>query len=587
MLRERHGGGGACLAHLVVLWSNHTSPPPQRNRAPLPHTRTEIIKARTKYQAVLDSASAHHERAQCALKDLMTYDFEGKAGLQSATADWVKQASEALKQAGSSLKAALDTWDAKEQKADTVEEIEGLLQDLKSTATEGVDNFLKQISACKKHTASLQAAVKSAQKTLQAQDAATEAATAKKSASITGQHEDALVVSGGWHATYGQLVSGMCASVVGQAMNKLENTHACSLDASVGEPISWSSPLSSPVVNPGLWRMPSVLGGCWPKSVGYVAPESHRACYVFEAVGSPRARNGPGIAHTSGWVAHLAQLPRVSPNPKVEQTLSEKIWQYVKSEKHAMTPVNMGSSFLEFSTSLAPVSILAPNLVGAAESITAHAYYEKQKGWLEKLLCSQKKNFATASVVDSSAKTFITDVICNQLGVGPLLHHKATYSNAALDTVYDAVFYRHLQGQNILSLTAYACSEARLLLGGSEVVVGWKYAEVQGKSFADKLRTLNDISAKDALELASKAGFAHHFKDRGNLIIVPAGYFVATITDGGEGAEVLRWALHSATKFVDEMRAVKECMEGLLDAYPSFKKSLHKQFLEVVELNIA
>jgi hypothetical protein len=123
-----------------------------------------------------------------------------------------------------------------------------------------------------------------------------------------------------------------------------------------------------------------------------------------------------------------------------------------------------------------------------------------------------------------------------------------------------------------------------------QVTVGFKYSEVPGSTFQQKVQGLNGLSASSALELAAKVGFVCHQQAAGQLLIIPAGYFVATLTCKG-GAEMMRWCLHPDAKASAshklEAQEIFNTLKSLVEAFPSLKKELYGQWLNQVELMLA
>lgn len=225
--------------------------------------------------------------------------------------------------------------------------------------------------------------------------------------------------------------------------------------------------------------------------------------------------------------------------------------------------------------------------VVVSDKILASKYFSKQRVWLDKLMDQQKKLFGVAAVVEPAALQEYVHMLGNDLGFGGGIVRKLKYSDASLDCVYDPVFYKHRPGQNLISLTNYACTEARLLLTGSEIVIAWRYKELEGDSFAQKLKNLNRLSAEAAVSLASRIGFVLTYEHKGTVVVLPAGHMVATLTPSTE-TEVLRWSFNvsSPTALKAEVALAREALTDLLAAYPSFRKGAHQKFQQILELHM-
>ena len=121
----------------------------------------------------------------------------------------------------------------------------------------------------------------------------------------------------------------------------------------------------------------------------------------------------------------------------------------------------------------APVILTSAALLEATKTILSMGYYEKQLGWLKKAQKDQKRDYAVASIMDKRASQTVEEIITTKLGIGSCLKEKYSYAGGVFDTVYETVFYHNQETQNLLSLTSYCCSEARLLLRGAEALY-WK-----------------------------------------------------------------------------------------------------------------
>ena len=69
-----------------------------------------------------------------------------------------------------------------------------------------------------------------------------------------------------------------------------------------------------------------------------------------------------------------------------------------------------------------------------------------------------------------------------------------------------------------------------MLLIGEEIIVGFRYREVPGSNYTQRFHYLNALSASQAMDLAGKIGFACRLHSQGELLMIPAGYLVISVT---------------------------------------------------------
>ena len=85
----------------------------------------------------------------------------------------------------------------------------------------------------------------------------------------------------------------------------------------------------------------------------------------------------------------------------------------------------------------------------------------------------------------------------------------------------------------------------------------WRYAEVTGANFGQKIAFLNGLTTGQADALARKIGCACCLNEVGSTLYIPAGYIIATVTVGGtraQSASVLRWSVSTPARLEKEKR---------------------------------
>lgn len=245
----------------------------------------------------------------------------------------------------------------------------------------------------------------------------------------------------------------------------------------------------------------------------------------------------------------------------------------------------VSEDFTDYESQLKPVAFCTEATKKVVGKILKMGYYAKQSEWLKTAQAEQSKLYALGAVVDKAALADIENMLLGELEVGRNIRARPKMQAGQLDSIFEPIFNDHLPGQSGLAVTHMCCSEARLILQGSEVLCGWKYIDIPGTTLSQKTSVLGGYSIEKAVNLAEKSGFIRDLR-AGTLMIVPSGYMVASIT-GREGSSFLRWCLTSqvpeATKL--ECAASHTMLRDLITAYPSMCSKLHRAWLAQLELH--
>ena len=133
--------------------------------------------------------------------------------------------------------------------------------------------------------------------------------------------------------------------------------------------------------------------------------------------------------------------------------------------------------------------------------------------------------------------------------------------------VYDLQFMGMQRGFVHAGVTHMCCMEARVLLEGTETVMGAETAKVPGVTVLEKRRWLWEANKLELLEVFRKDGFCFTH-DSTKAIIIPSGFLC--IIFASEGAKGVRWSVSSDT--ADTSR-VTYGLTNLLTSFPDMKKA--------------
>lgn len=224
-----------------------------------------------------------------------------------------------------------------------------------------------------------------------------------------------------------------------------------------------------------------------------------------------------------------------------------------------------------------PVLCTSVAMAAGVQNFLGMEYYGKSEGWVKKLFQFGGKDYAVAAIIDKAAHAQVDDVLKTKIGLDPRIRGSPKGLGEKFDLVFEIVICTNLKQQNSLGMTHFCLSEARLLVKGSEIVVGWRYSDIPGHGFSQKLQGLQSNGPQQAIALAKKIGFVCNHSRVGSLLVIPAGFMIASVT-GSDGSEFLRWAFsspsdsrHSEMELADASASLKD----LMVCYPSLQKGLH------------
>ena len=111
----------------------------------------------------------------------------------------------------------------------------------------------------------------------------------------------------------------------------------------------------------------------------------------------------------------------------------------------------------------------------------------------------------------------------------------------------------------------FAAMELRVVLKGSETIIGIVPEKIPGANAKEKRKALFSSPFDTVQKLVADGGFAFEHGDD-KAAVLPTGYFYAIAS---EGCTLLRWSLSSDDN--DTHRQAK-CLKDLLDSFPELRK---------------
>lgn len=144
----------------------------------------------------------------------------------------------------------------------------------------------------------------------------------------------------------------------------------------------------------------------------------------------------------------------------------------------------------------------------------------------------------------------------------------------------EALFYPQVFSENhrytSISVTSLCCADMRYVVEGTEVVTGALASHVPGKSLAEKLAFLRDMTTQTEIQLNATGTFFRTAVQQGEALAIPAGYLVVIYADADTHG--LRWPIfHDNNGLL--MRMV-ETLKALFDQYPENKTPTYKSWYD-------
>ena len=99
---------------------------------------------------------------------------------------------------------------------------------------------------------------------------------------------------------------------------------------------------------------------------------------------------------------------------------------------------------------------------------------------------------------------------------------------------------------------------------------------------------LGSCPTQSAISLATKFGFTQSMLKPGDLLVIPAGFLVCSVTMG-KGSAFLRWCVSPTTDAAvkESSKASLAVLQDLLSAFPSLKSAQHKAWMQALEIATA
>ena len=168
--------------------------------------------------------------------------------------------------------------------------------------------------------------------------------------------------------------------------------------------------------------------------------------------------------------------------------LSEKVVASIAQGVTIKEVGQMSADFGAYVKDLKPVTLTSQALADAALKIASLDWSttRSSRGGWGKVYKDQGKPYAAAATMEMKAAESVEKILTTGLGIGAEIMGKLPSKGKQFAPIYEPNFVSHRQGQSVLSFTHYATSAARLLLSGHELLIGWKFGQLQGSNFGQK-----------------------------------------------------------------------------------------------------
>ena len=109
--------------------------------------------------------------------------------------------------------------------------------------------------------------------------------------------------------------------------------------------------------------------------------------------------------------------------------------------------------------------------------------------------------------------------------------------------VFEFQFFKHCAGQCSISMTPFCIEEVRIVVSGSEHIIGVKVDSIPGSTLKEKTRVLYEKTVEELAAMAKRTGgFAMTLTSSSGLFVVPRSHLIINIkAEAGEGVCGVRW----------------------------------------------
>ena len=122
-----------------------------------------------------------------------------------------------------------------------------------------------------------------------------------------------------------------------------------------------------------------------------------------------------------------------------------------------------------------------------------------------------------------------------------------------------------------------AATQARVVLQGKLLVVGFPFDPRGSKTYLEKLSELKAITGADLAKLVRTPGAFCVVLAEGGVVITPSGYI--TMLFAASTVVLVRWGFDADT--MDQQKRVLGLVAAVVDAYPALKQSAYAAWLDL------
>ena len=120
-------------------------------------------------------------------------------------------------------------------------------------------------------------------------------------------------------------------------------------------------------------------------------------------------------------------------------------------------------------------------------------------------------------------------------------------------------------GSSFVFTTQFCTIEAQMVIEGSQLLLGIKYASVPGTNFQAKRANINSMTIDELRNIIQvTGGFFCHLKAEDFVYLIPSGYLLVTVS---EGAKCLRWGVSGDGQ---DHERVKHMATATIESFPEF-----------------
>jgi hypothetical protein len=129
------------------------------------------------------------------------------------------------------------------------------------------------------------------------------------------------------------------------------------------------------------------------------------------------------------------------------------------------------------------------------------------------------------------------------------------------------------------SVSPMGLADVRVLLGGEELLLGFRIVDVPGIELKHKMTALQQMDGDNLITLLGKCGWLRMHNKVGSTVVLPSGFICFSVS-GNLGSEGVRWSFLDGRQ---DLQRVRNSVGMLLASYPPLGGTVYKKWKDLLD----